>query len=155
MEGIETEFRGITDLFLLTYDGISLVYVWLTVFIFLVTFLSVWNNVKQPKFLLLILNSIQLLLIGSFLSSDMLLFYILFEAILIPMFLLIGIWGSRSEKIKATYYLFFYTLVGSVLFIISIVYIQVVLGTTNSLLVVNDELAAKIIMVISFYSFWS
>ena len=52
------------------------------------------------------------------------------------MFLLIGICGSRSEKIKATYYLFFYTLVGSVLFIISIVYIQVVLGTTNSFLVV-------------------
>jgi proton-translocating NADH-quinone oxidoreductase chain M len=153
LEGVETEFRGITDLFLLTYDGISLVYIWLTIFIFLVTFLSVWNNVKQPKFLLLILNSIQLLLIGSFLSSDMLLFYILFESILIPMFLLIGIWGSRSEKIKATYYLFFYTLVGSVLFIISIVYIQIALGTTNSFLVITSEMSQKWLWVFLFIAF--
>jgi hypothetical protein len=41
MDGIETEFRGVTDLFLLSYDGISLIYIGLTVFIFLVTFLSV------------------------------------------------------------------------------------------------------------------
>lgn len=153
MDGIETEFRGVTDLFLLSYDGISLIYIGLTVFIFLVTFLSVWNNVKQPKFLLLILNSIQLLLIGSFLSSDMLLFYILFESILIPMFLLIGIWGSRSEKIKATYYLFFYTLVGSVLFIISIVYIQIVVGSTNSLLIINSELTQHILWFFLFVAF--
>ena len=62
----------------------------------------------------------------------------MFEGILIPMFLLIGIFGSRSEKIKATYYLFFYTLVGSVLFIIGILYLQVVDGTTNSFLIVLE-----------------
>ena len=96
---------------------------------------------------------IQILLIGSFLSFDMLVFYILFEGILIPMFLLIGIWGSRSEKIKATYYLFFYTLVGSVLFIISIIYIQVYSGSTNSLSVITSILPEKVLWFCFFIAF--
>lgn len=153
LEGPEIDFRGVTELSLFGYDGISLIYIWLTIFIFSVSFLAIWNNTKKPKLLLLMLNLIQFLLIGSFLSFDMLVFYILFEGILIPMFLLIGIWGSRSEKIKATYYLFFYTLVGSVLFIISIIYIQVSVGTTNSLLVIVNQLNQKVLWFCFFIAF--
>ena len=65
---------------------------------------------------------------------DLLLFYIMFEGILIPMFLIIGIWGSRSEKVKAAYYFFFYTLVGSMFFLIGILLLQAQTGSTNVLL---------------------
>jgi proton-translocating NADH-quinone oxidoreductase chain M len=154
VEGPSVFFRNEGFLPLLQYDGISAIYIWLTLFIFVVTYLSIWNNTKKPKLLLLLLNIIQLLLIGSFYSCDLLNFYIMFEGILIPMFLLIGIFGSRSEKIKATYYLFFYTLVGSVLFIIGILYLQVVDGTTNSFLIVLESpLAQKILWIFFFIAF--
>ena len=62
---------------------------------------------------------------------DLLLFYIFFEAILIPMFLIIGTLGSRSRKIRATFLLFFYTLIGSLLMLIAILYIYKVTGTLS------------------------
>lgn len=79
------------------------------------------------------LNLIQFLLVVSFLACDVLTFYIAFESVLIPMFLIIGVWGSRVEKIKAAYYLFFYTLVGSLPFLIGIIYIQLNCGGTGLL----------------------
>ena len=63
------------------------------------------------------------LLIVLFLSYDLSLFYIFFELILIPIFIIVIIWGSRVEKFKAAYYLFFYTLFGSLLMLISFFYI--------------------------------
>ena len=75
--------------------------------------------------------ALDLLLIGVFSVLDILGFYILFEGILIPIFLIIGIWGSRTEKIRASYYFFFYTLIGSVLMLISIIYIYTLTGTTD------------------------
>ena len=72
--------------------------------------------------LLLIMES---LLIIVFSVLDLLLFYIFFESILIPMFLIIGIWGSRRRKIRASYLLFFYTLFGSVLMLIGIMSIYI------------------------------
>jgi NADH:ubiquinone oxidoreductase subunit 4 (subunit M) len=68
-----------------------LVYIWLTVTIFPIAFLSIWGNTEQPRVMLFLLNSIELLLIGSFLMFDLLGFYVMFEGILIPMFLIIGI----------------------------------------------------------------
>ena len=71
------------------------------------------------------------LLIVTFSVLDLITFYVFFESILIPMFLLIGIWGSRSRRIRAAYYLFYYTLVGSILMLLGILYIYSKLGTTN------------------------
>lgn len=68
---------------------------------------------------------------GVFLILDLLLFYILFEGILIPMFLIIGVWGSREEKVLASYYFFFYTLIGSVLMLLGIFVIYSNTGTTD------------------------
>ena len=60
-----------------------------------------------------------------------LIFYILFEAILIPMYFLIGVFGSRDRKIRASYLLFLYTLVSSIVMFISILFLYVKYGTTN------------------------
>lgn len=70
------------------------------------------------------------LLIAAFSVLDLIAFYAFFEGILIPMFLLIGIWGSRSRKLRAAYYLFYYTLVGSILMLLGLLYVYSELGTT-------------------------
>jgi NADH-quinone oxidoreductase subunit M len=75
--------------------------------------------------------AIEFFLIGVFCVLDVLMFYIFFESILIPMFLVIGVWGSRERKIWASYYFFLYTLFGSVLMLISILYIYNQVGTTD------------------------
>jgi len=70
-------------------------------------------------------------LIGVFSILDLLLFYIFFESVLIPMYLIVGVWGSRERKIRAAYFFFFYTLLGSVLMLLSILYIYYQVGTTD------------------------
>jgi len=62
-------------------------------------------------------------LIGVFSVLDLLLFYIFFESVLIPMYLIVGVLGSRERKIRAAYFFFLYTLLGSVLMLLSILYI--------------------------------
>lgn len=80
--------------------------------------------------MLFLLNSV-------FTILDLLGFYISFEAIIIPMFLVIGIWGSREEKIKAGYYFFIYTAAGSVLLLLSIMFLNYSYGTTDYLLLLK------------------
>ena len=70
-------------------------------------------------------------LIGVFSVLDLLLFYIFFESVLIPMYLIVGVWGSRERKIRAAYFFFLYTLLGSVLMLLSILYIYYQAGTTS------------------------
>ncbi len=70
-------------------------------------------------------------LIGVFSILDLLLFYIFFESVLIPMYLIVGVWGSRERKIRAAYFFFLYTLLGSVLMLVSILYIYYQAGTTD------------------------
>jgi proton-translocating NADH-quinone oxidoreductase chain M len=71
------------------------------------------------------------MLIGAFCILDLLFFYVFFESVLIPMYFIIGIWGSRERKIRAAYFFFLYTLLGSVLMLLAILYIYNKVGTTN------------------------
>lgn len=87
---------------------------------------------------------ILLLLVGVFTVMDIIVFYILFEAILIPMFLIIGVWGSREEKVKAAFYFFFYTLVGSLLMLISIFKLYSLTGTTNYFNLISLDLPTSL-----------
>jgi len=82
---------------------------------------------RQTATILVLL--IELLLSLIFFTTNLALFYIFFEAILIPMYLLIGIEGSRERKIRASYMFFFYTLVSSLLFLLGIIYIYAVVGS--------------------------
>ena len=74
---------------------------------------------------------LELLLILVFRVLDPVLFYIFLESILIPMFIIIGIWGSRERKIGAAYQFFLYTLVGSLFFLLAILTIHFETGTTD------------------------
>jgi proton-translocating NADH-quinone oxidoreductase chain M len=93
-------------------------------------------------------------LIFVFSVLDILVFYIFFESILIPMYLIIGIWGSRTRKIKAAYQFFIYTLIGSVLMLLAIFFIYFETGTTDLqlLLSINFSEKKQIILWLAFFS---
>ena len=113
-------------------DGISLFFIILTTFLIPICLITSYNvitkNIKEYYLLFLFLE-ICLLIVFS--SLDLFIFYIFFESVLIPMFLIIGIWGSRERKIKASYYFFLYTLAGSLFMLLAIIHIFITKGTTN------------------------
>nr|WJJ70266.1 NADH dehydrogenase subunit 4 [Nanomia sp.] len=129
-------------------DGISHFFVGLSIILTIICYLISWNNINflNKEFIILLFISLAILL-GVFCSSDLLVFYILFESSLIPLFLMIGIWGSREEKVKAAFYFFFYTLLGSLLMLLSIFKIYLLTGSTNILFLYNLELPF-------YYQFW-
>jgi len=117
-------------IFAFGFDGISILFFWLTSLLIFLCVLFVWEDFYLKEYLINLLL-IELLLLLVFSVLDLFLFYIFFEAILIPMYLIIGIWGSRERKIRAVYLLFFYTLFGSLLMLVGILYIYFVTGTSN------------------------
>jgi NADH-quinone oxidoreductase subunit M len=108
--------------FRLGVDGISVFFVVLTNFLMPVALLAGWKsitkNVRHYMALFLLLN---MFMIGTFCALDAILFYVFFEAVLIPMFLLIGIWGG-ANRVYASYKFFLYTLLGSVLMLVALIY---------------------------------
>jgi proton-translocating NADH-quinone oxidoreductase chain M len=118
--------------FTLGVDGISLFFLLLTTLLIPLCILNSWNSVSTNlKEFLIAFLVLDFFLIGTFCVLDLLLFYIFFESVLIPMFLIVGVWGSRERKILAAYYFFLYTLLGSVLMLLSILYVYRQVGTTN------------------------
>ena len=112
------------------FDGISILFFWLSSLLIFLCILFIWDDFYLREYLLnLLITELLLLLVFSVL--DLFLFYIFFEAILIPMYLIIGLWGSRQRKIRAVYLLFFYTLFGSLLMLVGILYIYGITGSSN------------------------
>lgn len=118
--------------FSLGIDGISLFFILLTTLLIFLCILISWTSLKlRTKEFLIAFLVMEFFLIGVFSILDLLLFYIFFESVLIPMYLIVGIWGSRERKIKAAYFFFLYTLLGSVLMLLSILYVYYQVGTTD------------------------
>jgi NADH-ubiquinone oxidoreductase chain 4 len=112
-------------------DGISIYFVLLTTIIMPIALLSNWNSITENvKSYLIIMLLLETLLLGVFLVLDILLFYIFFESILPPLFLLIGLFGS-SNKVRASFYIFLYTLAGSLFLLLSILTMSSIMGTTD------------------------
>lgn len=111
-------------------DGVSLAFIFLSTFLIFLCILFIWNDLNFQEYVIN-LFLIELFLIIIFSVLNLFIFYIFFEAILIPMFLVIGFWGSRERKVRAVYLFFFYTLCGSILMLLSIFYIYTITGTLN------------------------
>ena len=113
-------------------DNISILFFILTTFLIPLCILISWNQIKfRLKEFLIVLLLIEFFLLNIFCALDLVIFYVYFESLLIPMFILIGIWGSRLRKIHATFQFFFYTLLGSVLMLIGIFIIYFQIQTTD------------------------
>ncbi len=113
-------------------DGISLFFILLTTFLTLICILVSWtSNYNLIKDYLICFLALEFILIQVFSVLDLLLFYIYFESVLIPMFLIIGIWGSRLRKIRAAFQFFLYTLTGSLFMLLALLFIYFQIGTTD------------------------
>jgi NADH-quinone oxidoreductase subunit M len=112
-------------------DGIALMLIMLSLFLMPICIAASWDAIEKrvPEYMAAFLL-METLMIGVFAAQDLFLFYIFFEAGLIPMYLIIGIWGG-AERIYASYKFFLYTLLGSVLMLIAMLWMAQVAGTTD------------------------
>lgn len=130
--------------FSLGVDGISLLFLLLTVFIMPLCIFAASSVEKDTKQFIVYLLLIELFLILSFITTNLFFFYVFFESVLIPMFIMIGVWGSRERKINAAYYFFLYTLFGSFFLLFGILYLYTIAESTeyvvlSNLILSNEE----------------
>ena len=111
-------------------DGISMPFVILTTFLMPICILASWFVTKRVREYMIAFLVLETLMIGVFCALDMVLFYLFFEAGLIPMFLIIGIWGGK-DRIYAAFKFFLYTFLGSVLMLVAMVAMYFAAGTTD------------------------
>ncbi len=128
-------------------DGISILFVMLTTFLMPIVIGASWGVTHRVKEYMIAFLLLETLMIGVFLSLDLVLFYIFFEAGLIPMFLIIGIWGGK-DKIYAAFKFFLYTLLGSVLMLIAMIAMWYEAGTTDIVRLLNHEFSSTTISVL-------
>lgn len=118
--------------FHLGIDGISLIFVVLTAYLIPIAILSTWNtvthDVRSQLILLLVLESVLLIV---FTALDLITFYVSFETVLIPLFIIIGLHGSTNGRTRAAMLLFLYTLIGSFFMLLSIMKLYSITGTTD------------------------
>lgn len=112
-------------------DGISLFFVLLSTFLTPICILSTWGAVeKRVKEYMLAFLVLETFMVGMFCALDYVIFYIFFEAVLIPMFIIIGVWGG-ARRVYAAFKFFLYTLFGSVLMLVALLAMLYVAGTTD------------------------
>nr|UEK25951.1 NADH dehydrogenase subunit 4 [Mutinus fleischeri] len=125
-------------------DGTSLYFILLTTFITPICLLSNWIDIKDKiKYFLISFLILETLQIAVFVVLDLLLFYIFFESVLIPLFLIILTWGASQAKIRAAYLLFLYTLFGSLFMLLAIITILFYLGSTDFQLISLSEISLE------------
>jgi NADH-ubiquinone oxidoreductase chain 4 len=134
-------------------DGISIFFILLTTIIMPIALLSNWDSIKENmKSYLIIMLLLETLLLMVFMVLDIMLFYIFFESILPPLFILIGIFGS-DNKVNASYYLFLYTLWGSLFLLLSILSTSSIMGSTDfdTLFKLNFEYKTQVVLFVGIF----
>ena len=111
-------------------DGISILFVMLTTFLMPLVIASCWDVKTRVKEYMIAFLLLETLMLGVFMALDLILFYLFFEAGLIPMFLIIGIWGGKN-RIYASFKFFLYTFLGSVLMLVAMVAMIITAGTAD------------------------
>jgi len=131
-------------------DGISVLFVLLTTFIMPLTILASWEVTTRVKEYMIAFLLLETLMLGVFMALDLVLFYLFFEAGLIPMFLIIGIWGGK-DRIYASFKFFLYTFLGSVLMLVAMVAMYSDAGTTDIELLLAHEFASESFSVLGIH----
>jgi NADH-quinone oxidoreductase subunit M len=135
-------------------DGFALMLVMLSVFLMPICIGASWKAVQErvPLYMAAFLG-VEVLMIGTFAAQDLFLFYIFFEGGLIPMYLIIGIWGG-ANRIYASYKFFLYTLLGSVLMLIAMIWMVQEAGTSSIPLLLNHDfpIAAQTWLWLAFFA---
>ncbi len=135
-------------------DGISILFVVLTTFLVPICILASYNNIKfSMKEYLIAFLALEIFMIGVFISMDLILFYLFFEGGLIPMFLIIGIWGGE-RRIYSTFKFFLYTLAGSVFMLLAVIFMFWEVGTSSVPVLLQHEFSynTQIILWLAFFA---
>ena len=112
-------------------DGISMPFVLLSTFLTPLSILASWRSIKvRVREYMIAFLVLETMMVGMFASLDMLMFYLFFEAVLIPMFIIIGVWGG-ARRVYAAFKFFLYTLLGSVLMLVCMLAMYIEVGTTD------------------------
>ncbi|MSU88933.1 NADH-quinone oxidoreductase subunit M [Rhodobacteraceae bacterium 2CG4] len=130
-------------------DGISVLFVMLTTFLMPITIGACWSVEHRVKEYMIAFLVLETLMIGVFVALDLILFYFFFEAGLIPMFLIIGIWGGK-ERIYAAFKFFLYTLLGSLLMLVAMLAMYVDAGTTDIVRLLNHDFSSQALDLFGF-----
>ena len=130
-------------------DGISVLFVMLTTFLMPIVIGACWNVSHRTKEYMMAFLILETLMLGVFCALDLVLFYLFFEGGLIPMFLIVGIWGGKN-RIYASFKFFLYTLLGSVLMLVAILYMWIVSGTTDMVQLLNYEFSISPVNILGF-----
>ena len=112
-------------------DGISMPFVLLSTLLMPLAILASWNAIQhRVREYMIAFLALETMMVGMFVSLDMLMFYLFFEAVLIPMFIIIGVWGG-PRRVYAAFKFFLYTLLGSVLMLVCMLAMYIEVGTTD------------------------
>ncbi|MBT9243973.1 NADH-quinone oxidoreductase subunit M [Gemmobacter fulvus] len=130
-------------------DGISVLFVMLTTFLMPITIAACWGVDTRVKEYMIAFLMLETLMLGVFCALDLVLFYLFFEAGLIPMFLIIGIWGGK-DRIYASFKFFLYTFLGSVLMLVAMIAMFVDAGTTDIVTLLTHDFASETIGLAGF-----
>ncbi|AVO37198.1 NADH-quinone oxidoreductase subunit M [Pukyongiella litopenaei] len=128
-------------------DGISVLFVLLTTFIMPLTILASWDVTARVKEYMIAFLLLETLMLGVFMALDLVLFYLFFEGGLIPMFLIIGIWGGKN-RIYASFKFFLYTFLGSVLMLVAMVAMFADAGTTDIVALMDHQFGSETFSVL-------
>jgi NADH-quinone oxidoreductase subunit M len=123
-------------------DGISVLFVMLTTFMMPLVIAASWHVDLRVKEYMIAFLMLETLMLGVFMALDLVLFYLFFEAGLIPMFLIIGIWGGKA-RVYAAFKFFLYTFLGSVLMLVAMIGMYVDAGTTDVVSLLSHEFATE------------
>lgn len=133
-------FPGLDISYKLGVDGISVLFVLLATFLTPVCILASWDSIRdRVKEFMIAFLVLETMMIGMFVALDMVLFYIFFEAVLIPMFIIIGVWGG-PRRVYASFKFFLYTLLGSVLMLVAMLSLYFHAGTTDIEVLLQTEI---------------
>ena len=137
-------------------DGISLFFILLSTFIIPLCLLTSYKkNLIYVKDYCIYLLLLEIFLLFSFSAIDLIAFFIFFESILIPMFFIIGIWGSRERRVKASFLFFLYTLFGSIFLFFSILIIYYDIGTTNFTILSKSEICLNKQIILWLFNYFA
>ena len=128
-------------------DGISVLFVMLTTFLMPLVIAACWDVTHRVKEYMIAFLVLETLMLGVFMALDLVLFYLFFEAGLIPMFLIIGIWGGK-DRIYASFKFFLYTFLGSVLMLVAMVAMFADAGTTDIPTLMNHQFGSETFSVL-------
>ncbi len=136
-------------------DGISVLFVALTTLLTVISIMVSWTAIKdRVREFMIAMLVLEAAMVGVFVAMDLFLFYIFWEAMLIPMYLLIGVWGGPN-RLYAAIKFFLYTLVGSVLMLIAIIAVYFAAGHTFDVLTIMNHKFSHTFQMIAFFAFFT